>query len=158
MFKQSDPGQARIAVTGLGYAGLPIAMEPGNQLDTTGFDIAVHGAKALRIGAGHTRQTSSWELSYITCLITRLRFFPRIEDLANCSFCSVTVPAPIDHYQYFNLDSLLAAGKTVGVDQKPGDVPGTAASVEDLVREVGDKPEALIETGTTNFVTWYKGY
>jgi len=118
MFKQSDPRQARVAIIGLGYVGLPLAVEFGKQLDTIGFDIAVSRVSELRRGADHTREISAEELRNAP----GLHFTTLVEDLAHCSVFIVTVPTPIDQYRRPDLGPLLAASKTVGVVLKPGDV------------------------------------
>ena len=118
MFKQSDPRQAKVAIIGLGYVGLPLAVEFGKQLDTTGFDISGGRVTELRLGSDHTREISPEELRDAD----RLHFTTLVEDLADCSVFIVTVPTPIDQYRRPDLGPLLAASKTIGVVLKPGDV------------------------------------
>jgi UDP-N-acetyl-D-glucosamine/UDP-N-acetyl-D-galactosamine dehydrogenase len=118
MFKQSDPRQARVAIIGLGYVGLPLAVEFGKQLDTTGFDISGSRVTELQLGSDHTREISPEELR----AANHLHFTTLVEDLADCNIFIVTVPTPIDQYRRPDLGPLLAASKTIGVVLKQGDV------------------------------------
>ena len=118
MLKQSDPRNARLAIIGLGYVGLPLAIEFGKKVDTTGFDIDARRIDALRRGEDHTLEVSLEELRSAT----GLKFSTQVEDLRLCNVFIVTVPTPIDEYRRPDLRPLLAASKTIGVVLKHGDI------------------------------------
>jgi UDP-N-acetyl-D-galactosamine dehydrogenase len=82
----------KIAVVGLGYVGLPLAVEFGKHFDTVGFDIQVTRVDELRAGRDHTQETPPEELA----AAGHLRFSTDIHDLAGCNVFIVTVPTPVD--------------------------------------------------------------
>jgi UDP-N-acetyl-D-galactosamine dehydrogenase len=108
----------KIAVIGLGYVGLPLALEFGKKYRTVGFDINAARIKDLRGGRDVTLETTSAEL-----MATRkLRFSAQPKDLKSCNVFIVTVPTPIDQYKRPDLTPLLKASETVGRVLKKGDV------------------------------------
>ncbi|RMH94536.1 nucleotide sugar dehydrogenase [Lysobacter pythonis] len=118
MEQQARLSQARIAVIGLGYVGLPLAVEFGKRHDTLGFDIDPARVDALRRGEDATREVRSDELA----AARRLRFSQRPEDIAGCDVFIVTVPTPIDAAKRPDLGPLVVASRSVGAALKPGDV------------------------------------
>jgi UDP-N-acetyl-D-galactosamine dehydrogenase len=108
----------KIAVIGLGYVGLPLAVEFGKRYRTTGFDVKAARIDGLRRGHDATLEVSSEELASAT----QLGFTTRIEDLADCRVFIVTVPTPIDEYKRPDLSPLEKASETVGKVLKKGDV------------------------------------
>ncbi len=154
MFKPSNPRQARVAIIGLGYVGLPLAVEFGKQLDTIGFDIAVSRVGELRRGEDHTREISSGELRNAK----GLHFTTVVEDLADCSVFIVTVPTPIDQYRRPDLGPLLAASKTVGVVLKPGDVVVYESTVYPGATEEDCVPVLEQVSGLKYNVDFFVGY
>jgi UDP-N-acetyl-D-galactosamine dehydrogenase len=99
-----------IAVIGLGYVGLPVALALAGKFDRVyGFDISAERLEELRRGHDRTREVSKDEL-----LATKLQFTGRADDLAECSFFVVTVPTPIDADRRPDLRPVLAACRTVG--------------------------------------------
>ncbi|MBF7683418.1 Vi polysaccharide biosynthesis UDP-N-acetylglucosamine C-6 dehydrogenase TviB [Acinetobacter sp. B5B] len=108
----------RIAVVGLGYVGLPLAVEFGKQVATVGFDIQEKRITALRQGHDHTLETSTDELAQATYL----SYSTTIEDLAECNFFIVTVPTPIDQYKQPDLMPLIHASKSIATVLKKGDI------------------------------------
>lgn len=107
-----------IAVIGLGYVGLPLAVEFGKQRSVVGFDIRPERIAALRAGIDHTLEVGADELAQAS----HLRFTADPADLAQCNVFIVTVPTPIDAHQQPDLGPLMRASETVGRLLKPGDV------------------------------------
>lgn len=108
----------KIAVVGLGYVGLPLAVEFGKQFDTVGFDINAQRIAQLRNGQDHTLETTSAELAQSV----RLQFSTDTEALVDCTVFIVTVPTPIDKANRPDLSPLVKASETVGKVLKKGDI------------------------------------
>jgi UDP-N-acetyl-D-glucosamine/UDP-N-acetyl-D-galactosamine dehydrogenase len=108
----------RIGVVGLGYVGLPLAVEFGKRFETTGFDIKPARIAELRKGKDSTLETTPEELK----AARRLSFTTDLKDLAKCRVYIVTVPTPIDNYKRPDLTPLVKASETVGKVLKKGDV------------------------------------
>lgn len=107
-----------IAVVGLGYVGLPLAVEFGKKFDTIGFDINTHRIEELNSGVDHTLEVSSEELKSSALL----RFSADIEALRKATVFIVTVPTPIDEHRQPDLTPLIKASETIGKVIKKGDV------------------------------------
>jgi UDP-N-acetyl-D-glucosamine/UDP-N-acetyl-D-galactosamine dehydrogenase len=107
----------KIAVIGLGYVGLPLAVEFGKHFTTVGFDIKPDRIAQIRDGLDVTREVSPAELARST----RLSVTGDVQDIRDCNFYVVTVPTPIDASKRPDLAPLLAASQTVGGVLKPGD-------------------------------------
>jgi UDP-N-acetyl-D-galactosamine dehydrogenase len=116
--KLTDLDSARIAVVGLGYVGLPLAVAFGREFDTVGFDIKSDRVRALREGRDATREVTAEELAGAE----RLSFTDRVEDLAECNVFIVTVPTPIDGFKKPDLRPLISASEAIGRVVKRGDV------------------------------------
>ncbi len=108
----------RLAVIGLGYVGLPLAVEFGKRRAVVGFDINAKRIDELRRGEDATLETEPCELR----AATQLRCTTVPEDLASCNCFIVTVPTPIDQHKHPNLTPLITASETVGRVLKVGDV------------------------------------
>lgn len=108
----------KIAIIGLGYVGLPLAVEFGKNRETVGFDI--NGARIAELNAGidNTLEVAPDELS----LASKLSFTADLEKIRNCSIYIVTVPTPIDEANRPNLTPLRRASETVASVLKKGDV------------------------------------
>src|SRR5699024_3782065 len=85
-----DAGQIRVAVIGLGYVGLPLAVEFGKKYQTVGFDLSQERVAELR--NGHDRTGEVDDLS----VAKYLSYSAEIEDLRNCNIYVIAVPTPID--------------------------------------------------------------
>jgi len=109
---------AKIAIIGLGYVGLPLAAEFGKQFDTVGFDIRAARVDELRAGRDSTLEVAADELS----LATRLRFSAELEDISKCNVYVVTVPTPIDSAKRPDLTLLIKASQSLGKVLKRGDI------------------------------------
>jgi UDP-N-acetyl-D-galactosamine dehydrogenase len=108
----------RIGVVGLGYVGLPLAVEFGRFFDTVGFDIRAARIKELQSGRDSTLETTREELKGAT----RLTYTSRLEDLKRCRVYIVTVPTPIDGHNRPDLTPLVRASESIGTVLKKGDV------------------------------------
>ncbi len=109
---------SHVAVVGLGYVGLPLAVEFGRRIATLGFDINRHRIAELAAGRDHTLEVSPDELNSAD----RLTFTADPAQLAACNIFIVTVPTPIDEFKRPDLGPLESASRTVGRALKRGDV------------------------------------
>lgn len=107
-----------VAVVGLGYVGLPLAIELGKQYPTVGFDISEQRIQALREGVDSTREVEAEDF----LLANRLSFTSSIDDLTDVNVFIVTVPTPVDQYKRPDLSALRAASRMVGSVLKRGSV------------------------------------
>ena len=110
--------ETKLAIIGLGYVGLPLAVEFGKRFATIGFDINKARIEELRDKRDHTLEVSPEELS----AATRLSFADRLEDLAACDVYIVTVPTPVDAAKRPDLTPLIRASETVGRTLRAGNV------------------------------------
>ena len=110
--------KCRIGVVGLGYVGLPLAVEFGKHFDTTGFDVKAPRIAELRAGKDSTLEVSKAELKSAT----QLKFTTDLADMKRCQVYIVTVPTPIDEYKRPDLTPLVKASESVGKVLKRGDV------------------------------------
>src|SRR5690554_4180215 len=115
MLKLSD---LKIAVIGLGYVGLPLAVEFGKKVPVIGFDIHQKRIEELQSGQDHTLEVSPEELQQAT----QLSYSANLDDLKSCNFFIVTVPTPIDDYKQPDLTPLQKASETIGQVLNPGDI------------------------------------
>ena len=108
----------RIAIIGLGYVGLPLAVEFGKIRPTVAFDINESRVAALRAGEDATGEVTSADLA----AATQLTYTSAIEDLRDCTVFIVAVPTPIDRNRQPNLAPLVSASRTIGQVLKRGDI------------------------------------
>ncbi|MEX1109388.1 MAG: Vi polysaccharide biosynthesis UDP-N-acetylglucosamine C-6 dehydrogenase TviB [Dongiaceae bacterium] len=119
--KQTRPfslRRCRIGVIGLGYVGLPLAVEFGRHYETTGFDVRPERIAELARGRDRTLELESRELR----AAKGLRFTANLRDLRRCRVFIVTVPTPIDDYNRPDLTPLERASSSVGKVLKRGDI------------------------------------
>ena len=102
--------EIQIALIGLGYVGLPLAVEFGKKIAVTGFDINESRIAELRKGYDRTLETSEEDLA----AAVHLTYTSNPEDLRPCNYFIVTVPTPIDKYKRPDLTPLYKASETVG--------------------------------------------
>ncbi|MTI39314.1 Vi polysaccharide biosynthesis UDP-N-acetylglucosamine C-6 dehydrogenase TviB [Fulvivirga lutimaris] len=108
----------KIAIIGLGYVGLPLAVEFGKMVPTIGFDINKKRIEDLKKGVDFTKEVETREFKEAS----QLSFTMEISDLSEATIFIVTVPTPIDDYKNPDLTPLLKASETVGNILKKGDV------------------------------------
>lgn len=108
----------RLAIVGLGYVGLPLAVEFSKHFPVTGFDINPVRIKELREGHDRTREVAATDLANAA----GLHFTSEIADINACTIYIVTVPTPVDDAQRPDLGPLLSASKAVGSVLKAGDI------------------------------------
>ena len=109
-------GELKLAIVGLGYVGLPLAVEYGKHYDTVGFDINERRIKALMAGQDSTLETTAEELA----AASRLTYATSPEKLRGRDIYIVTVPTPVDKYNQPDLTPLYKASETVGKIMSPG--------------------------------------
>ena len=114
----SPSGSTRIGVIGLGYVGLPLALEFGKLYDTVGFDLNGARIAELRQGLDRTLEADAAALK----AADRLAYSDVVEDLRDCNVFIVTVPTPIDTAKRPDLRPLIGASRTIGGVLKKGDV------------------------------------
>jgi len=112
------PSDPRLAVIGLGYVGLPLAVEFGRLLDTLGYDIDAARVDALRRGTDGNQETTEEELR----AATRLRFTTQMEALRDRNVFIITVPTPVDEHKRPDFMPLIRASQMIGGVLKQGDV------------------------------------
>lgn len=110
--------ELKIAIIGLGYVGLPLAVEFGKKLPVIGFDIHQKRIEELQSGQDHTLEVSPEELKQAA----QLSYSSNLDDLKDCNFFIVTVPTPIDDYKQPDLTPLIKASTSIGKVLKKGDV------------------------------------
>ncbi|ENV55932.1 hypothetical protein F951_03116 [Acinetobacter soli CIP 110264] len=113
-----DLQNLRIAIIGLGYVGLPLAVEFGKHVAVVGFDIHQKRISELQQGQDHTLEVSADELQQAK----HLHYSCDVSDLQDCNFFIVTVPTPIDQFKQPDLTPLIKASQTIGRALKKGDV------------------------------------
>src|SRR5690606_14493979 len=109
---------ARIGVIGLGYVGLPLALEFGKRFPTVGFDIKAERIAELRAGRDSTLEAGPEELAAATQLV----YTSDPEALASCNIYVVTVPTPVGADKRPLLTPLEGASRTVGSVISRGDI------------------------------------
>lgn len=113
-----DINDIKIAVIGLGYVGLPLAVEFGKKVPVMGFDINAGRIADLQAGTDHTLEVSDEELSQAT----HLDYTSDIQALKDCNFFIVTVPTPIDDFKQPDLTPLIKASTSIGGILKKDDI------------------------------------
>ncbi len=114
----NDLSSIELAVVGLGYVGLPLAVEFGKKRSVVGFDINAKRVAELQSGQDHTLETEPEELKQAKFLT----YTTNPEDLRACNCFIVTVPTPIDEHKRPDLTPLIKASETIGKVLKPGDI------------------------------------
>ncbi|TBV08271.1 Vi polysaccharide biosynthesis UDP-N-acetylglucosamine C-6 dehydrogenase TviB [Phytopseudomonas dryadis] len=110
--------QLQLAVIGLGYVGLPLAVEFGKKRSVVGFDINAKRITELKFGRDATLEVSESELQEAS----GLSYTANLDDLRDCNCFIVTVPTPIDAYKRPDLTPLIKASETIGQVLKKGDI------------------------------------
>jgi UDP-N-acetyl-D-galactosamine dehydrogenase len=115
---QSSTRNLKLGIIGLGYVGLPLAIEFGKKRSVVGFDINQTRIDELKSGHDHTMEASASDL----LSAVHLAYTTDVEQLRACNCYIVTVPTPIDEHKRPDLTPLIRASETVGKVLKPGDL------------------------------------
>jgi UDP-N-acetyl-D-galactosamine dehydrogenase len=99
----------KICVIGLGYVGLPLAVEFAKKFEVIGFDISELRINELKSGHDRTREVESQDLKN-----SKLKYSNKLEEIKTCNIYIVTVPTPIDGHNHPDLTPILKASETVG--------------------------------------------
>ncbi len=118
MINKIQSKEIKIAVIGLGYVGLPLAVEFGKKFDTVGFDVKESRLEMLRRGEDLTLETSKEDLA----AAVKLRYSSNLDDLKDRDIFIVAVPTPVDQYNRPDLTPLYRSSETVGKTMKKGAV------------------------------------
>ncbi len=114
----TDAAREKIAVVGLGYVGLPLAVEFGKIRPVVGFDVKQERIESLRSGVDGTREVEAADLA----AAKHLTFSSDLADIADAAIYIVAVPTPVDDHKRPDLTPLLRASETVGKVLKKGDI------------------------------------
>ena len=144
----------KIAVIGLGYVGLPLAVEFGKQHSVVGFDINAARIAALNSGTDHTLEVSDVELAQAI----HLRYSSNINELKDCNFFIVTVPTPIDNSKQPDLTPLIKASKAIAGLLKKDDIVVYESTVYPGATEEVCIPVLEKVSGLTFNQDFYAGY
>ena len=144
----------KIAIIGLGYVGLPLAVEFGKKYPTTGFDINGPRIAALISGHDSTLEVDEAELKQAT----QLNYTTDIEQLKSCNIFIVTVPTPIDSHKRPDLTPLEKASETVGKVLSKGDIVIYESTVYPGATEEVCVPILERHSGLTFNKDFYCGY
>jgi UDP-N-acetyl-D-galactosamine dehydrogenase len=144
----------KIAVIGLGYVGLPVAIAFGKKLPTIGFDIRQRRVDELRRGHDDTLEVTDDQLASAK----QLEMTADPARLADCTFYIVAVPTPIDRNNRPDLGPMIAASKTIGPHLRAGDVVVYESTVYPGVTEEICGPILDENSGLRNGVDYFLGY
>ena len=144
----------KIGIIGLGYVGLPLAVEFGKKYPTLGFDINEGRISELRDGIDSTLECSTDELKEATSL----EYSANLDNLKRCNFYIVTVPTPIDEHNQPDLTPLIKASETIGKVLKVGDIVVYESTVYPGATEEDCIPVLEKVSGLTFNTHFYAGY
>jgi len=146
--------QLKIAIIGLGYVGLPLAVEFGKHKPTLGFDINTDRILELQSGHDHTLEVTSDELKQVKYL----SYTANIKDLENSNFFIVTVPTPIDNFKQPDLTPLIKASQSIAQVLKKGDIVVYESTVYPGATEEVCIPELEKHSGLIFNKDFFVGY
>ena len=146
--------KTKIAIVGLGYVGLPLAVEFGKHYPTLGFDINQTRINELNQGQDHTLEVSSEELA----TADKLSYSSDIADLRQANVYIVTVPTPIDEHRQPDLTPLIKASETLGKVIKAGDIVIYESTVYPGATEEDCIPVIERVSGLKYNVDFFAGY
>ena len=144
----------KIAVIGLGYVGLPVALSFGRKLATVGFDIRPRRVEELKNGHDETMEVTKEQLSSAT----KLEMTADPSRLADCTFYIVAVPTPIDSNNRPDLGPMISASRTIGPHLKKGDIVVFESTVYPGVTEDICGPILDEKSGLKNGSDYFLGY
>jgi UDP-N-acetyl-D-galactosamine dehydrogenase len=145
---------AKIAVIGLGYVGLPLAVEFGKKYSVLGFDVNSGRIQELNNGHDRTLESNSKQIASAKFL----KFSDNSEDLGNCNIYIVTVPTPIDQFKAPDLIPLLKASEMIGKYLKRNDIVIYESTVYPGCTEEDCVPVLEKSSGLIFNVDFYCGY
>ncbi len=146
--------ELKIAIIGLGYVGLPLAVEFGKKVPVVGFDIHQKRIDELTSGHDHTLEVSLEELAQAS----QLSYTANLEDLKDCNFFIVTVPTPIDEFKQPDLTPLVKASTSIGQVLNAGDIVVYESTVYPGATEEVCIPVLEKVSGLTFNKDFYAGY
>ena len=146
--------EIKLAIIGLGYVGLPLAIEFAKKRDVLGFDIHQARIKALQAGHDATLEVSDEEL----CEAKGLVYTANLQDLAACNTYIVTVPTPIDEHKRPDLTPLVKASEIIGKVLKKGDIVIYESTVYPGATEEDCVPVLEKVSGLKFNVDFFAGY
>lgn len=146
--------QLQIAIIGLGYVGLPLAVEFGKKVSVVGFDIYQKRIDELKSGQDHTLEVNHEELKKAIFLT----YSSDLKDLNSANFYIVTVPTPIDDFKQPDLTPLIKASMTIGKVLKKGDVVVYESTVYPGATEEICIPVLEKESGLKFNIDFFVGY
>ncbi len=146
--------ELKIAIIGLGYVGLPLAVEFGKKVPVVGFDIHQKRIDELTSGHDHTLEVSPEELAQAA----QLSYTANLEDLKDCNFFIVTVPTPIDEFKQPDLTPLVKASTSIGQVLNAGDIVVYESTVYPGATEEVCIPVLEKVSGLTFNQDFYAGY
>ena len=118
MYKDLAEDQIRLGVVGLGYVGLPLAVEFGKKFKTIGYDLSLGRIQELKSGIDVTKEVDADQLK----LAKKLNYTNNVSEIAECNVYIVTVPTPIDLSNRPDLRPLLRASKDIGKILNKGNI------------------------------------
>lgn len=144
----------KIGIIGLGYVGLPLAVEFGKKFKVVGFDINPARIEELNAGKDSTLEVSPEELESAL----KLTYSTELDSIRDCNLFIVTVPTPVDQHKHPDLTPLIMASHTVGKVLKKGDVVIYESTVYPGATEEDCVPVMEKESGLKFNQDFYAGY
>jgi len=154
MFHMLSLQEVKLAIIGLGYVGLPLAVEFGKRRSVVGFDINQQRIDALKAGHDATLEVSDDELKEAA----QLAYSASLDDLKSCHLFIVTVPTPIDEHKQPDLTPLIKASETIGSVLKKGDIVIYESTVYPGATEEDCVPVLEKVSGLKFNVDFFAGY
>ncbi len=149
-----DLAKTRIGVIGLGYVGLPLAVEFGKKYPTVGLDINQARVKELREGRDSSLEVEPEELQKVP----HLSYTSELDDIKDCNVYIVTVPTPINEHKQPDLSPLIGASHALGKVIKKGDVAIFESTVYPGATEDDCVPIIEADSGLTFNLDFFAGY
>lgn len=143
-----------VAIIGMGYVGLPLAIEAAKKYSVLGFDINPERLNELNDGIDKTKEVSNEELAKAS----NLRFSHNPNELKGCNFYIVTVPTPIDANNKPDLNPLISASRIIGSQLAKGDIVVFESTVYPGCTEEDCVPVMEAESGLKYNIDFFCGY
>lgn len=145
--------QRKIAVVGLGYVGLPVAVAFGKEVEIVGFDISTRRIQELKSGIDSTEEVEPSDIAS-----ARIRYTADLADLESADFYIVAVPTPVDLANKPDLSPLVKASHSVGLALKKGDIVVYESTVYPGATEEDCIPVLEASSGLKHGVDFFCGY